>query len=92
MTPSGMVVLPAPEKPGERIDAVAEILAGLDEAALRAMRARVLHDLANLDMVVAESCASLEYLVDPLRRALQVSNSAASASTRARTRGIRGGR
>lgn len=37
---------------------------------LAAMRARVLHDLANLDMVVAESCASLEFLIDPLRGAL----------------------
>jgi signal transduction histidine kinase len=37
---------------------------------LAAMRARVLHDLANLDMVVAEACASLEFLTEPLRRAL----------------------
>jgi len=37
---------------------------------LAAMRARVLHDLANLDMVVAEACASLEYLTEPLQRAL----------------------
>lgn len=38
---------------------------------LAAMRARVLHDLANLDMVVAEACTSLEFLLEPLRRALE---------------------
>lgn len=37
---------------------------------LAAMRARILHDLANLDMVVAETCTSLEFLMSPLRAAL----------------------